>query len=215
MFRMKSGQNLFLKCQKIKPRKYFFILLQNGAKIEIFRISRLPIRTPSPPQKVNPETESETDPPTPDEELEHQTPPDQCESDHDIEPEVLPESTEEQPEVSAQKPEVSTFQSVTNNLMGLNFMMESCEIGDVGCDGVENQPELDKNTTGIQVEGNLNFLVESNIEQEDVRRLPMSNVTNLEDIEGDQHVIKQTSSSDHYPYHTDTVKFLESSKFIY
>merc|ERR1712131_159953 len=54
-------------------------------------ISRLPIRTPSPPQKVNPETESETDPPTPDEELEHQTPPDQCESDHDIEPEVLPE----------------------------------------------------------------------------------------------------------------------------
>ena len=164
------------------------------------------MRTPSPPQKVNPETESETDPPTPDEEPEsdHQTAPDlKPESDH--EPEVV--SIIDQPEVATQKPEVSTFQSVTTNLMGLNFMMESCEIGEVDFSPVE----LDKN---IRVEGgNLNFLVESNIEQEvDVRRLPMSNVTNLEDIEGDQHVIK-TETSDHYPYHTDTVKFLESSKF--
>jgi len=163
-------------------------------------ISRLPIRTPSPPQKENPETESETDPPTPDEEPEkHQTPPDQSESDHD---DIEPEVSIDEPEVTTQKPEVSTFQSVTNNLMGLNFMMESCEIGEVD----QSPVELDKN---IRVEGNLNFLVESNIEQEiDVRRLPMSNVTNLEDIEGDQHVIKP---SDHYPYHTDTVKFLESS----
>jgi len=163
-------------------------------------ISRLPIRTPSPPQKENPETESETDPPTPDEEK-HQTPPDQSESDHD---DIEPEVSIDEPEVTTHvKPEVSTFQSVTNNLMGLNFMMESCEIGEVD----QSPVELDKN---IRVEGNLNFLVESNIEQEvDVsRRLPMSNVTNLEDIEGDQHVIKP---SEHYPYHTDTVKFLESS----
>ena len=173
-------------------------------KIKYLRISRLPIRTPSPPQKENPETESETDPPTPDEEPEkHQTPPDQSESDHD---DIEPEVSIDEPEVTTQKPEVSTFQSVTNNLMGLNFMMESCEIGEVD----QSPVELDKN---IRVEGNLNFLVESNIEQEiDVRRLPMSNVTNLEDIEGDQHVIKP---SDHYPYHTDTVKFLESSKCNY
>lgn len=174
-------------------------------------ISRLPIRTPSPPQKENPETESETDRPTPDEEPEkYQTTLDQSKSDHDIEPDVsidelevatkTPEVSIEEPEVTVQKSEVSTFQSVTNNLMGLNFMMESCEIGEVDHSPVE----LDQN---IRVEGNLNFLVESNIEQEDVRRLPMSNVTNLEDIEGDQHVIKP---SDHYPYHTDTVQFLES-----
>ena len=164
----------------------------------------MPIRTPSPPQKENPETESETDPPTPDEEK-HQTPPDQSESDHD---DIEPEVSIDEPEVTTHvKPEVSTFQSVTNNLMGLNFMMESCEIGEVD----QSPVELDKN---IRVEGNLNFLVESNIEQEvDVsRRLPMSNVTNLEDIEGDQHVIKP---SEHYPYHTDTVKFLESSKSNY
>ena len=107
-------------------------------------------------------------------------------------------------------------------------MMDSCDL--IG-------PETDQSDVleqNIQVEGNLNFLVESekiensNVESNKIEQnsnvemieksdqsgsrsiqLPiMTNVTNLEDIEGDQHVIK----SDHYPYHAETVKFLESSK---